>query len=265
MLNDRGRVLRDVPIDATSAYAFNDYLLMGCEVSLAAGDLPGSVAYAERLAAMPCYRDYEHPALARRLEVDVIAGDLEGAVERGERFRASWERAGRHRASTLAAGTYSLALAHGLLGQLAERDEWQRVTQHLLAARQVTTAGAATGWAPTLDALYLLDRGEAVAALERLAVGLDDPLWRAWNTGLWLPWYAAVWAEAAVLAAHPDAATRVAAAAEAARENPVAAAVVRRAEALAAGNLDEVAGLASTFEALGSTYQRDRSTRLAQG
>ena len=119
MVNERGGCWPDVPLDATSAYAFNDFLLMGCEVSLAAGDLAGSVAYAERLAALPCYRDYEHPALARRLEVDALAGDLVGAVDRGRRFRASWERAGRHRASTLAPGTYALALVHGLLGHPA--------------------------------------------------------------------------------------------------------------------------------------------------
>lgn len=264
VVHERGHVLRDVPVDAASAYAFNDYLLMGCEVSLAAGDLPGSAAYAERLAALTCYREYQHPPLARRLEVDVIAGDLDAAVERGERFRASWERAGRHQASTLGPGVYALALAHGLLRHDAERQEWQRATDHLLAARGLTTAGTATGWAPTLDALYLLDRGDAVAAVQRLAVGPDDQLWQAWNTALWRPWYAAVWAEAAVLAGLPDAGSRVAAAGRAARENPVAAAIVRRAEAVAAGDVGAVAALAGAFDALGSTYQRDRSTRLVE-
>lgn len=264
VLDERGRLLRDVPLDAASAYAFNDYLLMGCEVALAAGDLPRSVAYAEQLAALPCYRDYEHPALARRLEVDVLSGDLGGAVERGERFRASWERAGRHRASTLAVGTYSLALAHGLLDHQDERDEWRRATEHLLAARNGTTTDASTGWAPTLDAILLLDRGDVAAAQERLTVHPDDPLWRAWNTGLWLPWYAAVWAESAVLSAHPDASSRVTAAAHAARGNPVAAAVVHRAEALATGSLARVDDLAVTFDRLGCAYQRDRSRRLAR-
>lgn len=264
VVDDRGRVLRDVPLDAASAYAFNDYLLMGCEVALAAGDLARSVAYAERLAALPCYRDYQHPPLARRLEVDVVIGDLTGAVERGERFRTSWERAGRHRASTLAVGTYALALAHGLLGNDAEREEWQRATEHLLAGRNRTTTGVSTAWAPTLDAIYLLHRGEAEDALERLSVGPDDPLWNAWDTGLWLPWYAAMWAEATVLTAQPDAAARLALAARAARENPVAAAVVQRAAALANGDLDEVEALATTFEDLGCAYQRDRSRALAR-
>jgi predicted ATPase/DNA-binding CsgD family transcriptional regulator len=260
----RGGVMDPLPLDATTAYAFNDYLLMGCEVSLSAGDLPGAAAYAERLIGLPCYRDYVHPALARRLEVDVLAGDLIGATRHGELFRTSWERAGRHQASTLAVGPYALALAHGLLGHDNAREEWLMIAQHLNPSRLLSRDGIETGWAPTLDAWLLLDRGQPDVARAILTLDLDHPMWAGWSTALWRPWYAAAWAEAAALSGTPDLEQRLEAAASATCDNPVAAALVRRAAALATGDLESVAGLATTFDELGATYQRDRSHQLSR-
>ena len=253
-----------VPLSAATAYPFNDYLLMGCEVSLAAGELAGAREYAERLAALPCYRDYAHPALARRLQVDLLSGDLTGAVRRGDSFLASWERAGRHRAPTLAVGTYSLAVVHGLLGNDSELEAWRAVTEHLRDDSMTPTDGPGVGWAPTLDAWLSLHRDQPHAALEILAADLDDPQWRTRPTSLmWRPWYAAAQAEAAALSGSPDLGPLLTKATVAARANPVAAALVRRAAALARGDRDEVAALAATFDELGAHYQRDRSRELS--
>jgi predicted ATPase/DNA-binding CsgD family transcriptional regulator len=259
----RGEVMDPLPLDATTAFAFNDYLLMGCEASLAAGDLPGASTYAGRLVGLACYREYVHPAIARQLQVDVLAGDLIGATEHGERFRTSWERAGRHQASTLAVGPYALALAHGLLGQDDEREEWRTIAKELDAGRLASPDGVETGWAPTLDAWLLLHRGQPDAALAILTVDVDHPLWAGWATALWRPWYAAAWAEASALASVPDLEERLDRAFIATCDNPVAGALVRRAEALAHDDLESVAGLATTFDELGATYQRDRSRHLA--
>lgn len=264
-IRSRGELMDSLPLTAATAYAFNDYLLMGCEISQAAGDLPGARTYAERLAALPCYRDYVHPALGRRLQVDLLMGDLEGAVERGHLFLASWERAGRHRASTLAVGTYALALAHGLLGHPREQDEWRAVTEHLLDGPRTPANVLEVGWAPTMDAWLALDQGRPDDAWTRLAVGLDDPIWETSTIALrWRPWYAAAWAEAAVLSGASDLDECLASAGAHTLDNPVAAALVRRAEALARGELEEVAALAATFDELGAAYQRDRSHRLRE-
>ncbi|GAA3580493.1 ATP-binding protein [Kribbella ginsengisoli] len=260
----RGKLMDPLRLEASTAYAFNDYLLMGCEVSLSAGDLPGAAAYAERLISLPCYRDYVHPALARQLEVDVLAGDFAQAIRRGERFRTSWEQAGRHHASTLAVGTYALALAHGLLGNDTEREEWRTITKHLLVGRPLSLDGVETGWAPTLDAWLLLDSGEPEAARATLAVDLDHPLWSAWGTSLWRPWYAAAWAEAGALTQAPDLEQRLSSATAATHDNPVAAALVRRAAALATDDLEAVGELVTTFAELGATYQQRRSLQLAR-
>ena len=262
----RGVLMDPLPLSAATAYPFNDYLLMGCEVSSAAGDLAGAREYAERLAALPCYRDYAHPALARRLQVDLLSGDLAGAARRGEAFLDSWERAGRHRAATLAVGTYSLAVAHGLLGDDDGLDVWRAVTERLRGGSPRSTDGPGVGWAPTLDAWLSLHRGRADEALGRVAVDLVDPQWRASRAPvlMWRPWYAAAQAEAAALAQSPELGAVLTKAAVAAQANPVAAALVRRAEALAEGRLAEVAALAATFDDLGAHYQRDRSRELAQ-
>ena len=262
----RGELMDPLPLSAATAYPFNDYLLMGCEVSLAAGELARAREYAERLAALPCYRDYAHPALARRLQVDLLSGDLEGAVRRGPAFLASWERAGRHRASTLAVGTYCLAVVHGMVGDDAELDAWRAVTQRLLDGSVTPTDGPGVGWAPALDAWLSLHHDRPHEALELLAADLDDPRWRQSATSLmWRPWYAAAQAEAGALSRSPDLDPLLSKAAVAAGTNPVAAALVRRAGALARGDHDGVAALAATFDDLGAHYQRDRCRDLSSG
>ena len=260
----RGALMKPLQLSATTAYPFNDYLLMGCEVSLAAGELVGARKYAERLAALPCYREYAHPALARRFQVDLLLGDLTGAVLRGDSFLASWERAGRHRAPTLAVGTYSLAVVHGILGNDSELERWRGVTEHLRDDSITPTASPGVGWAPTLDAWLSLHRDQAHRAFEVLAADLDDPQWRMSTTSLmWRPWYAAAQAEAAALSGMPNLDPLLTKTTAAAGANPVAAALVRRAAALARGNHDQVAALATTFDELGAHYQRDRSQELS--
>jgi predicted ATPase/DNA-binding CsgD family transcriptional regulator len=261
----RGVLMDPMPLGAATAYPFNDYLLMGCEVSLAAGELAGAREYAERLAALPCYRDYAHPALARRFEVDLLSGDLTGAVQRGESFLASWDRAGRHRASTLAVGTYSLALIHGLLGNDTDRDVWRDVTEHLLDGPVGPPDGPAVGWAPTLDAWLHLHRSEPLEAFEVLVADLDDPRWHNSTSSLmWRPWYAAARAEAVALIRGPDLDHELTRAALATQGNPVATALVRRAAALARDDHTGLAALATVLDDLGAHYQRDRSRQLIQ-
>jgi hypothetical protein len=122
----------------------------------------------------------------------------------------------------------------------------------------------AAAYVRTFDAIVALHAGDAVAALGHLAVDLEDPdTW--WHGGqrVYRPWYAALWAEAAVLAEHDDASHRIEAARYAARDNPVALAMVERAAAFAARDRDTVERLAATFEALGCPYQQERTSVLA--
>jgi len=259
----RGAVLGGVALDASSAFQFNDYLLMASEIHVTVGRLREAAAYADRLGELDCYRDYPHPAIARRIKVDAMAGDFDAAVARGDRFLQAWERAGRPVSGTLNVTAYAMAMVHGLLGDEAKRQLWIEVTKTLTfnAARLATCE---TGWAPTFDALLALDRGQADVALARLSADIDDPtVWgdSSWPMG-WRPWYAALWAEAAVLAGHPDAANRLPRAAVATRENDIAATIVKRATDLLRGQRRPLREHAQAFARLGCDYQRRRTERL---
>ncbi len=166
-------------------------------------------------------------------------------------------------ASNLAPTTYAMAMVHGLLGDEDQRSQWLQITDTLVAHRPLQRPeGCISGWAPTLDALVSLDRDRPDLALERLAVDLDDDLWRRWNTALWRPWYAALWAEAAVLGGHPDAEVRLQESRSAAQANPIAAAIVERAADLAAGQARDLSRHARSFAALHCPYQERRTWLL---
>jgi hypothetical protein len=125
-------------------------------------------------------------------------------------------------------------------------------------------AGWGNGFAATFDALLALHRSDLPEAECRLAADIDDPaVFGDWNSGLWRPWYAALWAEAAVLAGHPDAAERIGRSRHAARDNPIATAIVERAAAIAARDHDRLAPFAIIFGQLDCPYQRARTRRLA--
>ena len=102
--------------------------------------------------------------------------------------------------------------------------------------------------------------------MARLSADVDDrEVWGTWIMGLWRPWYAALWVEAAALAGHPDAADRLRRGAAATRENPIAAAIVRRSAALVRGDHDTLLTFPRTFAELGCRYQERRSQTLLEG
>ena len=263
-LRHRGTVLDALPLDASTAYQFNDYLLMASEVHLAAGDLERAAHYADRLAGLACYREMEHLATSRRIKVDAMAGHLDRAAAQGERFLAAWERSGRPFARTLNVTCGALALVHGLRGDDHRREQWLAMTR-LLSVDPARLEDCRTGWAPTFDALVALDRDQADVALTRLSADIEDK--GVWATGLphlWRPWYAAAWVEAAVLAGAPDAADRFRRGAAAARVNPVATAIVHRAGDLLKGDRLALHRYADVFAGLGCRYQQRRSVILLE-
>ena len=161
----------------------------------------------------------------------------------------------------LASSAGAVAMVHGVLGHDDLRARWLRLADDLNGAQSTITTRA---WRPTFDAIVALHRGEFRTACDRLAIDPDDPdTW--WHGGqiIYRPWYAAVWAEAAVLDQRPDAQTRIQRARHAARANPIASAMVERVAAFAAGDRTAVENLAVTFETLGCPYQQTRTAVLA--
>jgi predicted ATPase len=257
----REELVTNMPMSPVNGFEFSDHYLYGSEVLLAAGDLRGAAEYADRAAQLPFHRDSEFLGLARRIQVHAIAGHFDDVLPDASRFLTSWRRDGRPVIPNLAKCAYAVAMVHGILGDTAARAEWTHVTDDLLGDQESPSRFA---WASAFDALVDLHGGSCAAAVERLTVDIDDErLW--WHAGqtMYRPWYAAIWAEAAALCGLDDTPDRLARASDATRHNPVTAAMVHRAAAIATGDRRAVADLAPTFAALGCPYQEERSRVLA--
>ena len=261
----RLELLGTLAVSPLSGFEFGDGHLMAAETDLGAGDLADAAAHAEALARLPFYRHEDHLALSRRLLVDALAGHFDDVVRTGERFRAGWERAGRPVAPNLARTSYAVAMVHGMRGDDGRRAAWVRLTIDL-GADPEQLAGCLLGWPPVFDGLLALHRDDPAGAMRRLAVDIDDPeLFGSLGSWEYRPWYAALWAEAAVLDRYPDAAARVERSRHAARDNPIATAMVERADAIATGDRKKLVRLAITFAQLGCPYQQARTARIAAG
>ena len=94
--------------------------------------------------------------------------------------------------------------------------------------------GRHTIYLPAFEGMVALHRGEIDVALGHVAG--DPESFKRWHDSAWRPWYAAVWAEAGVLAALPDRRDRLDRARFIVQANPIAAAIVERAVALDAGD-----------------------------
>ena len=94
----RTELLAPLPVTPAAGLEFFDAYVMAAECAVAAGDLRGARRLAERLRDLPFYREEGHLATARLLVVTVLAGDWDEAVGLADRFREGWERAGRPRA-----------------------------------------------------------------------------------------------------------------------------------------------------------------------
>jgi hypothetical protein len=108
-----------------------------------------------------------------------------------------------------------------------------------------------------------LHRGEIDAALRHVAAAPES--YKSWHGAVWRPWYAAVWAEAGVLGRLADRRARLDRARFVVRENPIAAALVERADAVDVGDTRRLLAAAAALDAAGCRYQHARTLVLAGG
>jgi predicted ATPase/DNA-binding CsgD family transcriptional regulator len=249
----RLEVLGPLPVTARSGLEHSDSLQMATECATAVGDLRMARQLAERVRDLPFHREEAHLATARLIVVATLAGDWAEALALAGQFREGWEQAGRPRAGNLSRGAYAAATVHGLCGDDEGRAAWLEIVDGLSTPGRPLSA---MHFNEFFDALLLLHRGQADAAMRRLLATPDQ--FSDWAAAMWRPWYAAVWAEAAVITGHPDAAARIRSARLATAHNPVAAAIVDRAAALA-GDRDGLAPAAAVLEAAGCRYQWART------
>ncbi|GAA2773477.1 ATP-binding protein [Kitasatospora cinereorecta] len=237
-----------------------DAYQMAAETATAAGDLVAARELAEQVRDLPYYREEGHLATARLMVVTALTGDWADHLGFGEWFLDGWERAGRPRAGNLSRAPYAAATVCGLRGDHVGRERWLAVVD------AIATPGVAISrihHGEFFDALVLLHRGRAQEALALLATPPEEL--NAWYSGMWRPWYAAVWAEAAVLAGDRSADERTARARRSTAANPVAAAIVERSAALAAGDRRGALAAADRMLAAGCRYQWARTLVLTDG
>ncbi|MGH4030133.1 ATP-binding protein [Actinomycetota bacterium Odt1-20B] len=251
-------ILASVPPTPAATHEVMDALAMAAGTALGAGDLPRARRWGERLAGHPLLAEAGHHATCWILTADAFAGHADAVLSRSVRFVDAWERSGRQRSLSLGAAASAVAMVHGLRGDDAERERWLAVS-----GRADTAPEHRHGYGAVLDAMVLLHHGDAEAAAERLAPE-PEQVWK-WVCWIWLHWYVALRAEAAVLAGHPEARARVAAARAVAEGNPVAAAQVERAQALLDGDRPRLLATAAAFDAAGCPYQSARTLLLAGG
>jgi predicted ATPase/DNA-binding CsgD family transcriptional regulator len=256
----RTELLAPMPVTALAAMELFDGLIMAAECAVAAGDLVAGRRLSERLRDLPFHREEGHLANARLLLVTVLAGDWSEAAALAEGFGEGWERAGRPRAGNLTRGAYAAATMYGLRGDDDARVEWLDIVGALETPGRPV---AEIHFGEFFDALLLLHRGlphEAAKLMDTPPEHLAE-----WYSGLWRPWYAAVWAEAAVLSGYPEAADRLRRARRATAGNPIATAIVDRVAALTAGDRDGLIAAAGALQDAGCRYQWARTLILIGG
>lgn len=254
----RLEVLAPLRLNARVGYELLDALNMACEYDVGAGDLPAARASAERVRDLPMAVEEGHLATGQLIVTDALAGYVAEARRAAELFREGWERAGRPRSAYLGRPTAAAAMAHGLAGDDDSRAEWLAILDAL-----GVSAERLAGYGATFDAILLLHRGQPAAALDRLAAEPEDL--RRWISGLWRPWYGALKAEGAVLAGRSDADERLKRARTIARGNPIAGAIVDRADALRNDQRDGLRAAAAAFANAGCPYQQARTLVLLGG
>ncbi|HEX6338623.1 MAG TPA: LuxR C-terminal-related transcriptional regulator [Jiangellaceae bacterium] len=253
----RAQVLAPVRLDVVTIAEHVDMLDLVTETSVCAGDLRTARRAAKRIADLGVAEEL-HLVVARLLVVNAVEGRVRDALAVGELFRESWERSGRPRATNLGMAVCAAAMACGLAGDEHGRQNWLRMLDQL-----GVEPSRLAGYGATFDAIVLLHRHRPGSALERLAV--EPESLRHWVNGMWVQWYSALKAEAAVLDEDSRAGEFLTKAAGRAAGNPIATAIVARAEALSHGDQDGVRAVAAAFEGAGCPYQAARTLVLVGG
>lgn len=254
----RVRLLSSAPTTPAVTHELVQALGEAAQTGIGVGDLPDARRWAKRLADHPSLAEVGHRATSWQLVADALAGDVGDVLTGAVRFLDSWRRSGSPRWPDLEPAVAAVAMIHGLRGDQDARHEWDTILERFGAS-----PNRVHGYGAVFDAMPLLHNGRAPEALERMAPEPGE-VWR-WVTWVWHHWYVALRAEAAVLAGSPDARRRLAAARTLTTGNPVAGAVVERADALLDGDSTRLLATADAFDAAGCRYQSARTRILAGG
>ncbi|GAA3250511.1 hypothetical protein GCM10020216_083320 [Nonomuraea helvata] len=251
-------LLSSAPNTPAATHELIEALGEAAEAGLGTGDLPGARRWARQLADHPLLAEVGHRATSWLLVADALAGNVDQVLSGSIRFLDAWRRAGSPPTSALGPAVAAVVMIHSLRDDHDARREWGTVLDQF-----GTTPEHAYGYGAVFDAMLLLHHGQASEALERMASEAGE-VWK-WVTWIWLHWYVALRSEATVLAGSIDARARLADARTVTAGNPVARAIVERAEALLDNDRERLLATADVFDAAGCRYQSARTLVLAGG
>ena len=257
----RLELLAPLAHDVEMAWQIPDALHMAPMVYLAAGDLETARRYAQQRSELPSFREADHLAVEWLLTAAALAGDFDEAVELAERFRRGWTEAGRPPLGGKAFAPAAAAMVYGIRGDDEARREWLDIVSDM--RRVVTPPVGRTAYSQAFDGLVALHRGQFGVALTHVAS--EPESFRHWNDAAWRHWYTAVWAEVAVLSELADRRQRLDRAKFIVGHNPIASAIVDRADALDTGDTNRLLATAAALDAAGCRYQRARTLVFAGG
>ncbi|MFG2004066.1 ATP-binding protein [Spirillospora sp. NPDC048911] len=252
----RVTLLASAPDTPAATHELIEALGEAAEADLGTGDLPGARRWGRQLADHPLLAEVGHRAVGWLLVADALAGNVDQVLTGGLRFLDAWRRAGSPARTALGPAVAAVLMIHGLRDDHEAQREWVAVLDEF-----GTPPERVHGYGAVFDALLLLHRGQPADALERMAPEPSD-VWK-WVTWIWLHWYVALRAEATVLAGSPDARDRLAEARTITAGNPVASAIVERAEALLDNDQQRILATTNAFETAGCPYQSARTLLLA--
>ncbi|MGW4770707.1 LuxR C-terminal-related transcriptional regulator [Nocardia sp. NPDC004278] len=251
----RVELLAAVPVTPASALERVNALAEASDTCIGVGDLDGARRWADQLRDLPLLAERGDFATSRRLVADALAGNADNVLTDSRRFIDAWELSGRLHAPNLATAAAAVALIHGLRGDGDARAEWLAIVDNLGVAPDQKAAYSAV-----FEAIVLLHHGQPDRALASLSADPDEMdeqiIW------IWRHWYLALRAEAAVLAAHPNARDYVTTARTTVSGNPIATAMVDRATALLDHTPERLPAIAIAFETAHCPYQRARTLSL---
>lgn len=258
MARRRIELLSTVPDGPSKAHELIDALGNASEAALGAGQLADARQWARKLADLSLLAEVGHRATSCLLVADAIAGDVNGVLAGAERFLEGWQRAGSPAKSVFSPAVTSVAAIHSLRGDVEEQRRWTDILHRL-----GTPLEHRHGYGAVFDSIHHLHYGENEKALERLQPE-PDTAWK-WVTWIWHHWYVAFRAEAAALSAVSEAGDIVAGARSTLAGNPIADAIVERADAVLHRDRPRLLATVTAFESAGCRYQAARSLVLAGG
>jgi predicted ATPase len=259
----RLELLAPLADDVEMAWEIPDTLHMAPMAYLAAGDLETARRYARQRSELPSFREADHLAVEWMLTTAALAGDFDEAVKLAQRFRRGWVEAGRPPLGGTAFAPAAAAMVYGIRGDDEARHEWLDITAEMRRLVQPMRRRQ-TIYSPAFDGMVALHRGEIGVALTHMAAA-PESFKRWFDAAAWRPWYAALWAEAGVLAALPDRRSRLDRARYVVGGNPIASAIIDRAEAIDAGDTIRLLAATAALDAAGCRYQCARTLVFAGG